>query len=327
MQLAVSRILFVVWVIWNLMATSTDRHCWTRVENEELLSCYYSSRPSVRGYRKRLYDLWHQRNGSNALYSTFNEQRLCGQAQSLLKRNYFTDVELKLLESRVLDNGHTTSAVVEPPSLLEATGHEVTSALQPSRDSPEPAPEVFQMVFTEYQSELASRVLSYMNSNSDRTYLPPLRGRFIPNLKELVANMNTVLLSTNASSLTELCNLCYSAVRVVTEECGVKIPNPTSNSSPPPWEIRILLRIKKLKQDLSQLRELICGRLKSQQKINNLVSRYNLQSRSAEEVCEELHQTVKSLSHRLKRYRHKQSCRQQNKLKLSCVSWMLSLGS
>jgi len=156
-----------------------------------------------------------------------------------------------------------------------------------------------------------------MNSNSDRTYLPPLRGRFIPNLKELVANMNTVLFSTNASSLTELCNLCYCAAQVVTEECGVKIPNPTSNSSPPPWEKRILLRIKKLKQDLSRLRELICGRLKSQQKINNLVSRYNLQSRSAEEVCEELHQTVKSLSHRLKCYRHKQSCHKQNKLFLS----------
>jgi len=136
MQLAVSHILFVVWFIWNLMATSTGKHCWTRVENEELLSCYYSSRPSVRGYRKRLYDLWHQRNGSNAVYSTFNEQRLCGQAQSLLKRNYFTDVELKLLESHVLDNGHTTSAVVEPPSLLEATSDEATSALQPSRDSP-----------------------------------------------------------------------------------------------------------------------------------------------------------------------------------------------
>jgi len=253
MQLAVSRFFFVVWLIWNLMATSTGKHHWTRLENEELSSCYYSSQPSVRGYRKCLYDIWHQRNGSNAIYSTFNEQKLCGQAQSLLKRKYFTDVELRLLESRIMDNMRATSAMVEPPSLLESTNDEVTSALYSENPlEPAAAPEIFQMVLTEYQCNLASTVASYMNENCERPYLPPLQGRFLPNLKEIVANMNTVLSTVNTSSLFELCNLYYCAARVVSEECGVK-HNPTSNSSPPPWKTRILSKLKRLKLDQSRL--------------------------------------------------------------------------
>jgi len=208
-----------------------------------------------------------------------------------------------------MDNVRAASAVVEPPSLLESTNDEATSAENPLE--PTAAPEIFQMVLTEYQRNLASRVASYMNDNYERPYLPPLQGR---SLKEIVTNMNTVLSMVNTSLLVELCNLCYCAARVVSEECGVKLHNPTSNSSPPPWETRILSKLKRLKLDQSRLRELRCGRLKSQHKIDNLVSTYDLRSWSVEEVCEELHQTVKNLSHSLKRYRHNQSCRQQNKL-------------
>jgi len=66
------------------------KHSWTRSENEELLFCYYSSHPSERGYRKHLTNLWTQRNST----LKFNEQHLCGQALSLLKRKYFSDIEL-----------------------------------------------------------------------------------------------------------------------------------------------------------------------------------------------------------------------------------------
>ena len=60
--------------------------------------CYYSSHPSERGYRKRLTNLWTQRNST----LKFNEQHLCGQALSLLKRKYFSDIELQRLQSRAL---------------------------------------------------------------------------------------------------------------------------------------------------------------------------------------------------------------------------------
>ena len=129
--------------------------------------------------------------------------------------------------------------------------------------------------------------------------------------------MNTALSRIPTSSLAELCNLCYCAARVVTEECGVTLSTPESRNSPSPWEIRILSKLRRCKQDLSCLHEFCSGRLLSQQKVNDLTRRYNLNYRSVEEVCEEVRQTVKALSHRLRRYRHKRSCRQQNRLFLS----------
>ena len=54
MQLAVSCLLLVAWLIWNIMATSAElqsrRHHWTRAENEELMLCYYAAEPSVHGF-------------------------------------------------------------------------------------------------------------------------------------------------------------------------------------------------------------------------------------------------------------------------------------
>jgi len=68
----------VVGVTWNSMATGRERHQWTRTENEELMFCYYTARPNDQGFRKRLYDLWHERN-TDSIYSSFSEQKLCGQ--------------------------------------------------------------------------------------------------------------------------------------------------------------------------------------------------------------------------------------------------------
>ena len=83
-------------------------------------------------------------------------------------------------------------------------------------DSPHSAPRVAQLALTEYQCELASSVTSHMTSDFDRIYLLPLRGKFIPKLRELIDNINTVLSSISTSSLVELCSLCYCDAKVVT---------------------------------------------------------------------------------------------------------------
>ena len=37
------------------MESDRGRYHWMRTENEELMFCYQTSRPNVRGFRKRLY--------------------------------------------------------------------------------------------------------------------------------------------------------------------------------------------------------------------------------------------------------------------------------
>ena len=41
------------------------RHKWTREKNKELLHFYYAVNPDVRGFRARLFVLWHERNPSS----------------------------------------------------------------------------------------------------------------------------------------------------------------------------------------------------------------------------------------------------------------------
>jgi len=109
-----------------------------RPENKELMFCYYTSHPNIHGFCKRLYELWHKRN-TDSIYSSFSEQKLCGQVRSLQKHDYFTSVELDRLELCKLGTL-----------------------------------EVYQIVLSEYQSTLFAKVMSCMEaleSQMKRVYL------------------------------------------------------------------------------------------------------------------------------------------------------------
>ena len=65
------------------------RKTWTREDNELTLQCYFRSNPSQRGYRKRMLEIWQER-------STFQttSQRLADQARTIIKKDWFSDLEL-----------------------------------------------------------------------------------------------------------------------------------------------------------------------------------------------------------------------------------------
>jgi len=219
------------------------------------------------------------------------------------------------LESRAKNNPDSDNSGI-PESVNESTGHQEVADPVDDDEIVINSPTRQQIVLSEYQCELFDRISYYMNnlslSDCDRVYLPPLRGKLLSDCKNIIDNMNSVLTRFHTSSLSELCNLCYCAARVVTEECGISVQASNMEKFSPPWESRLLFRLRRCTQDLSRLHELQNGRLLSQHKVNVLTSRYNLTSRSVEEACEEVYQTIKAVSHRLKRYRHKCSCHQQN---------------
>jgi len=316
-----------------MMASSTQttlkRHNWTRSENEELMTCYYAVHPSERGFRRRLFELWHQRN-CDTIYSSFSEQKLCGQVRSLLKREYFSDVELNRLElkaSSLLNSSDETESDSE--TSIGSNGVELEHPQPFTNDSllyddenltlhsDSSIPCVPDTVLSEYQSVLFDKVVFYMENIDDQVeklYLQPMRGSQMSRVMSIIKEMNFVLCRVLISSLMDLCNAIYCAARVVTEEC-IKTPhksNPKQSQSP--WEVRLLCKIRKYKQDLSRMLSFSAGRLLNQSKINDLVNRYALNSRSVAVVCEEVRQTIKALSHRLARYRQRRSCHRQNQL-------------
>jgi len=176
------------------MASSTQttltRHNWTRPENEELMLCYYVVRPSERGFCKRLFELWHHRN-CDSTYSTFSEQKLCGQVRSLLKLDYFSDVELSRLELRASSLLHSSDETGND-SGSNSNYEELAECYQPvagnsllhdgdtlSLPSDFAVPCVPDTVLSEYQSVLFDKVAFYMeniDNQVERLYLQPLRG-------------------------------------------------------------------------------------------------------------------------------------------------------
>ena len=74
-------------------AKSNDRKRlqWTVQDNKELMFCYYRSQyPVQRGYRKRLFEIWQERNKNPAI----TEQNLADRARIIQKKNWITKIQL-----------------------------------------------------------------------------------------------------------------------------------------------------------------------------------------------------------------------------------------
>ena len=69
---------------------------WIRELNLAVMECYFLSNPTdengkpIRGYRKRMHNIWKERN-----LPIVTEQRLCDQARLIKMNEWFTVVELE----------------------------------------------------------------------------------------------------------------------------------------------------------------------------------------------------------------------------------------
>ena len=79
------------------------RKTWTREGNQLALQCYYKSNPSQRGYRKRMIEIWQE-------CSTFQttSQRLANQVRTIVKKGWFSDLELLEIHKKKHVNKHIT---------------------------------------------------------------------------------------------------------------------------------------------------------------------------------------------------------------------------
>ena len=77
------------------------RRIWTREENKLVLESYFSSNPSQRGYRKRMFEIWQE-------CSTFQKtsQRLADQVRTITKKGWFSDLELLEIHQKTLKQNY-----------------------------------------------------------------------------------------------------------------------------------------------------------------------------------------------------------------------------
>ena len=63
---------------------------WSTNDNLCLMKCYYESKPNVRGYRRRMHNLWKENGKIKA-----SEQQLCDQARNILKKGRLSTLQLE----------------------------------------------------------------------------------------------------------------------------------------------------------------------------------------------------------------------------------------
>ena len=96
-----------------------------------ILLCYYSANPNVRGYRRRMFQLWKERYPE----STFAEQRIADRALYLLRSKKFTDLEIERIQR--LAQSPDVATLVLAPSVPQGVGENTPGqVLQSSINEP-----------------------------------------------------------------------------------------------------------------------------------------------------------------------------------------------
>ena len=288
------------------------KHRWSREDNKELICCWMLSSPERRGFRKRLYDIYQDRNPETEA----TEQLLAGQVRSVITRKVFSDVELEEfrrdLHICVQDTQSETESSFSPTDLpitshiTEVTVHEdlvesslglsLSEGISDADISEEDRPMFVKL--EECYNTLAEQTIS------DRLVLPPLRSVKRNKLMQIVRQINNLCQYINTPDLKGTTDLMFAAATVVTEALGYSSNHQRVSqvSSLPPWKRRLQNRLHFFRQDLSRLVALQSGHLKNISIINELNSKYLVNGDSLAVAIETLRQKITALGRKIARF-------------------------
>ena len=72
---------------------------WIKDENKDIWRCYRMSNPAMRRYRKRMHNIWHERNNAPQ-----TEQRLADQIRGIMKNNWLSVIDREEIERQLTPN-------------------------------------------------------------------------------------------------------------------------------------------------------------------------------------------------------------------------------
>ena len=76
-----------------------SRQKWMKDENKEIWMCYRMSNPAMRGYRRRMHNIWQERNNAPQ-----TEQRQADQIRGIMKNNWLSVIEREEIERQLTPN-------------------------------------------------------------------------------------------------------------------------------------------------------------------------------------------------------------------------------
>ena len=278
------------------------RKRWTKDENKEAWRCYLRSEPARRGYRKRMYDIWINRNNP-----TWNEQRLADQIRNIKKNNWLSKTEQEEIERET----------ITPNEIRENNENQTTTKNGSERENNSQEQTHNIDIENEELREKIQKIKRWMEEDEERTKIPTMKAYNHMKLKEKTKEVNEILKSIQTNNITDTNKLIYAGAKMVVELMEIRPPttqNSNGSQKIPPWKKRLEIQLHKMRGDLSKIKEMAKGRMKNESKIKEMKEKYRIEQKGLEYVEEDLKQRIKAKSHQIHRYMNRNKGYQQNKL-------------
>ena len=296
----------------NPTTAGTRRKKWTQVENEVAMECYLRSEPEKRGYRKRVVELWRQKD-----MAEISEQRLMDQIRQTKKKGWLSQLEIERIKRRIVEKevGGESAAndvIVEVNVCTDGNIPELNQ--QFDNDNPAVNAESAHQVdegtiraeqfedelFTESEKATVERLKIIMNEKK-RKPLPSLKKINKEQILKEVKEVNEVLEKVRTDTITTTNDLMYAAAVIVSENLGLT-REPIKVRKEPWWKRRLTNQIEQMRKDLSRIERLKSGHPIKNRYKDDLQRKYWLKEKGLNHVKEEIKQRVKAKAAKIKRY-------------------------
>ena len=271
------------------------------------MECYFESRPDVRGYRRRMHDIWRERGGFD-----ISEQRLADQVRTIKRDDWFTEEELDEIKETM--QGRERRSEEENESVrVDEQMNEVPPRLATQNEPViDPAVRIVRDPTSDMEKDLVDRIIEERNRLSrDRPRLRALRHIERGKIIEEVKKIDKVLDCVEIRDVTELNDTIMACAKIVTEKiCGNGERRQTRG--PPAWKVRLQQKLEDIRSDLSKVVE--CrGRDFDDPMRMRLEKKYRIRNKGYDVVVEELKQDLSAISQKIKRYSERVEQYNQNR--------------
>lgn len=286
--------------------TGTTRRKYSREDNRAVMECYFKSRPEVRGYRRRMYEIWRERGGFD-----ISEQRLADQARCIKRDKWFTQEEIDEIKesatresrSREEEESNEEGRTVELPPRTE-------DRIEPETETPV---RVTREPDTAMEKDLVEQIISERNRLSgDRPRLRALRHIERGKIMQEVKQIDKVLDCVEINNITELNDTIMACAKIVTDKI-CKTGERRQNSNVPAWKERLQHKLEGIRADLSRVVE-ARGRDYDDPMRKRLEKKYKIRNKGYDVVIEELKQDLSAVRQKIKRYTERVEQYNQNRM-------------
>ena len=204
----------------------SKRRKWTSQENKIIMECYLLSETKIRGYKKRMLNLWLQKGMFWVL-----EQLLVDQVNTICRNSWMNEFEIEELERKVTGSD---SVIAEEARRVEALPDHIREDVRNV---------LLEMGAEEQADSLEEEEVAIVIENAEvidrgrKDKLPALRT--VPKKKlEETAKIDKVLRKFKTHSITKTNEFFYAGTFVVTNRLGVKIDK-VAGRKEPIWKRRL----------------------------------------------------------------------------------------